>query len=242
MRIPTRLVISLVIAVTTVSVLSAVYEARDDSRQMRDELARGAATLSDGLEQASIPFVERREITQLEAMAQRFANRERLAGFVITDKQNRIIAATAGLPPTLQAAALARTEASAPGGDFLKTDPPIHIFVRPIEHDSTRLGTLAIFHDARFIDEQRSRVWRNVLMNVLVQIAWIVPITLLLVRWSFVGPISRTATWVRSLRTGQRTAVTLPDADVFKPLAREVTHLVNSLEMARAVASEEARL
>ena len=137
---------------------------------------------------------------------------------------------------------MARTAVSTPRGDFLTGDPPMHVFVRPIERDTIRLGTLAIFRDASVLDVQRARLWRNVLVNVLIQIAFIVPVTLLIVRWSLVGPLARTATWVRSLRTGQLAPVTLPDAGVFKPLAREVTHLVNSLEMARASASEEARL
>jgi alpha,alpha-trehalose-phosphate synthase [UDP-forming] len=71
----------------------------------------------------------------------------------------------------------------------------------------------------------------------------IVPITLLIVRWSMERPIARMAQWVHDLRAGTTTSnPDLPVEDVLKPITREVTHLATSLRIARASAEEEARL
>jgi trehalose 6-phosphate synthase len=77
----------------------------------------------------------------------------------------------------------------------------------------------------------------------LAQAAFITLVTLLIIRWSIVGPLARTAKWVRELRAGNGVGrSSLEEEDLFKPLAQEVTHLAKSLEAARAAAEEEARL
>src|SRR5262245_16990935 len=119
MKIPVRLVISMVIAVSLISVASAIWDVRDDVRQMREELAKNDATLAESLEQTTIPLLQRNQLQDLESMAERFGNRERLAGVVIADRQNRVIAATPGLSADLQSVAMARTAAATPRGDFL---------------------------------------------------------------------------------------------------------------------------
>jgi trehalose-6-phosphate synthase len=84
---------------------------------------------------------------------------------------------------------------------------------------------------------------RNTFLRTLVQVALMALITLLIIHWSIGGPIARTAQWLRAMRTGNSLeGERQPEADFLRPLAQEVTHLVKSLESARAVAEEEARL
>jgi trehalose 6-phosphate synthase len=76
-----------------------------------------------------------------------------------------------------------------------------------------------------------------------VQTLFIALATLLIIRWNIVGPIAKTAQWMRELRTGKAAdRPSLPAADLFRPLTQEVTHFAKSLEAARAAAEEEARL
>ena len=105
------------------------------------------------------------------------------------------------------------------------------------------LGTLAVVHDASYIRAQILLVWRQTFIRVLAQVFLIAFITLLIVRWSIGGPIARAALWMRALRTGKvsfRQGV--PDLDLFKPLAREVATMAESLNHARTAAENEARL
>src|ERR1700744_2194657 len=68
---------------------------------------------------------------------------------------------------------------------------------------------------------------------------------MILVRWKMPGPLTRTATWLRGLRTGQSGQINpppaLPQGEVFDQIHREVTHLARDLNAARATAEEEAR-
>ena len=247
MRLSARLIVSLVVAVLVVSTASAWYDVADQQRRMRGELATRGATLAESLEQASVPLVEQHESAQLEALAERFGNRERLAGVVIADAAYKTIAATTGLSAPLRTQALGLVDPAGiatPSGTFVSGKPPMYIYARPIVKTGERIGTLAIFYDTTYISDARARLWRNVLIGILVQIAWIVPITALVVRFSLINPLKRTTNWLRSIRTGQAEPPVLPqrEADLFQPLAREVSHLVNTLESVRAVAQEEARL
>jgi alpha,alpha-trehalose-phosphate synthase [UDP-forming] len=67
---------------------------------------------------------------------------------------------------------------------------------------------------------------------------------LLIVRWSIAGPIARTANWIKALRTGRAVPGRIKpvDMELFRPLAREVATLAESLNNARTAAEREARL
>jgi trehalose-6-phosphate synthase len=69
-----------------------------------------------------------------------------------------------------------------------------------------------------------------------------VVVTLLLVRWSFIRPIHRTARWLEAQRLGAGSVHPVLLGGVFGPLWRELAHLLTSLASARAAAEEEARL
>ncbi len=58
-------------------------------------------------------------------------------------------------------------------------------------------------------------------------------ITLLIVRWSIAGPIARTAQWMKALRTGRAMSARIkqPDLELFRPLAREVATMAESLNV-----------
>jgi trehalose 6-phosphate synthase len=105
------------------------------------------------------------------------------------------------------------------------------------------VGALALFHDTSYIDKQVSRTLRDSLITAAVQTLLISGLALILVRWTFTEPLTKTAKWLRMLRTGQTPAgAVLPKGEILEQLHHEVTHLANDLHTARAVAEEEARL
>jgi trehalose 6-phosphate synthase len=124
------------------------------------------------------------------------------------------------------------------------SDQPVHICVLPLYSPDKFLGALAIVHDAGYIRAQSLRIWRETFLSGLVQVVLIALITLLIVRWSFQGPIARTAHWMRALRTGRMppSRIGVPDAELYPPLAKEVATLAESLNSARSAAEREARL
>jgi len=86
-------------------------------------------------------------------------------------------------------------------------------------------------------------MWRDEALRAAIEIALMVGTTLLLVRWSVVRPLARTASWLQAVRLGKAAKEpSSSEGELFRPLLREVVQLVRSLEVARATAEEEARL
>jgi alpha,alpha-trehalose-phosphate synthase [UDP-forming] len=178
---------------------------------------------------------------------QRFGNREHLLGVAVYDRRGNVVAITSELgkvlttiPPDVKQA----METGHGEGSFVRLgDDRVHIFAVPVHRQDEIVGGLAVVHDVSYIHAQNLRTWREAFLKVLVQVFLIVFITLLIVRWSIAGPIAQAAQWMRALRMGRVSSrQQMPDLDLFRPLAREVVTLTESLSQARNAAENEARL
>jgi trehalose-6-phosphate synthase len=247
-----RLIVSLILGITLVSFGFSYYEVLGQKRTLRNEMEHRAEMLGESL----VGNVERswtassesaRSDKELQQLVQQFANREHLLGVVIYDRQGAAIAITpelartlsATLAPVAQSITQDREESS-----FTRLGQvPVHILALPIHRGNDVLGDLAVVHDVSYIRAEILLVWRRSFFRVLAQVFLIVLITLLIVRWSIAGPIARAALWMRALRTGKVSfRQDVPDLDMFRPLAREVATMAESLNHARNAAENEARL
>jgi trehalose-6-phosphate synthase len=242
-----RLIVSLILGITLVSSGFSYYEVLAKKRSLRNDLEGTAEVLGESL----VGNVERAwnngSPKDLQKVLVRFGNREHLLGVAVYNRQGALVAITPALaktltvsPPTISQSINDSRERAA--YDRLG-DLPIHILAVPVRRQDEIVGGLAIVHDVSYIRAQSLQVWRETFIRVLAQVFLIVFITLLIVRWSITGPIARAAQWMRALRTGKisfRQAP--PDLDVFRPLAREVATMAESLTHARNAAENEARL
>ena len=110
------------------------------------------------------------------------------------------------------------------------------------QHTLAVRGAAATGAEATQLAELRGELWRDALGRVAVQVVAIVALTWLIARWSVAGFIARSARWMREFRLGQADHPGTAGSGMLKPLVQEVSHLVTSLESARATAAEEARL
>jgi len=246
MRLSLRLIVSLVLAVTIVSVAFALYQVEAENRSRKNELERRAQLLAESLQETVEPLLATGAQDGLQRIVERFGNRERLDGIAIYDRQAHPVVMTpnlaARLGPELPAVAKTLMEGHNSSLFFQAGKVPIHVYAVPVHHDG-QLWALAVFHNASDIHAQDMAIWRSTFKHVLVQMLLISAITLLIVRWSMERPIARMAQWLKDLRTGEHvTDPDLPVEDVLQPITREVTSLATSLRIARASAEEEARL
>jgi trehalose-6-phosphate synthase len=247
-----RLIASLILGITLISSGFSYYEVLAEKRALRSDVERRAEMLGESL----VGNVERSSWNtgsgkvpnaELQRLVQRFGNREHMLGVVIYDRQGALVAATPELAKTLTVTPQPVTQAITQDhgeSSFLRLGPmPAHILALPIRRQDEVLGGLAVVHDVSYIREQILRAWRQTFFRVLAQGFLIVFITLLIVRWSIAGPIARAALWMRGLRTGKISVRQgVPDLDMFRPLAREVATMAESLNHARNAAENEARL
>ncbi len=240
-----RLIVSLIVGITLVSLGFSYYEVLREKRVLRSQLERNSEELGESF----ALNVERswESARTLQRTVQRFGTREHLLGVAVYDLQGKLLAITPELKPIIGAApddvTRAITENHAQSSFGRLDNYRIHIFALPLHRDDDVIGGLAVIHNVDYIRAQNLRTWREAFFTVLVQVFLIVFITVLIVRWSIAGPIARAAQWMRALRTGRISSrQQMPDLDLFKPLAWEVVTMAESLSQARSAAENEARL
>ena len=252
-----RLIVSLILGITLVSSGFSYYEVLVEKRSLRNDLERRADVLGESLvgnvERLLNAGSDRGSEKELQRLVQRFGNREHLLGVAVYDRNGELVAITPELektlPPNSPLLTQTTTHALAQGHEessFVRLGAaPVHILALPVRRQDELLGGLAVVHDASYIRTQSMLAWRQAFFRVLAQVFLVVLITLLIVRWSVTGPIARAASWMRALRTGKisfRQGVDVPDLAMFRPLAREVATMAESLNHARNAAENEARL
>jgi trehalose 6-phosphate synthase len=267
-----RLIISLIIGITLVSSGFSYYEVLAEKRALRSDVERRdeilGESLADNVGQLwnldskppaenvpkrvpnRVPNKSTSNPTNTELLQQlalRFGNREHLLGVVIYDRQGAVVTMTPELAKTINATPLPVTHVAIRGREesaFIRLGSvPVHVLELPIRRQDEVLGSLAVVHDVSYIRDQILLKWRQTFFRVLAQVFLIVLITLLMIRWSITGPIARAASWMRGLRTGKISFhQDVPDLAMFRPLAREVATMAESLNQARNAAENEARL
>ncbi len=243
-----RLIVSLILGVTLVSLLSSYYEVRAEKRGLRRELELRAEVLAESLAGNVEPYLDGRSLKQLQQIVGRFSNREHLVGVAVLNTKLEPVAASAGLAQQVEIRSLAIPQVVVDNkkeSQFLRrAGKAKHIYILPLHRNDQVVGELIVVHDANYIDAQTARVWRETFLRVLIQVVLIALITLLIVRWSIAGPIARAAQWMKSLRTSRVGSVrsAMPDLDLLRPLAREMETLAESLAVARSAVEKEAQL
>jgi alpha,alpha-trehalose-phosphate synthase [UDP-forming] len=248
MRTTLKIVLPLIISVVVVSLLFAAYQVRTVKRNLRNELSRHAETLAESLQESIEPQFDRPlPDKSLQRLVDRFGQREHLKGIAVYNANGTMLAAASGLASILQTRPATATRAALRDsglGEFVTIEKvPMHVYAMPLHRNGQAVGTLVLVHDTDYIDTQVNHTLRDSLVNVLVQTLFIGVLALILVRWTLTGPLTRTAKWLRGLRTGQ---VHIPpkvaEGEIFDQIHREVAHLARDLNAARATAEEEARL
>ncbi len=249
MKLSIRLILFLVAGITVVTFVIARNQVRVEKRGLRADLERRAEIFAESLQEIVEPAVEHGSREQLRHIVDRFGNRERLAGVAVYDANGHVVAESSTLitkfpPPPVP---LERLETDGQGvSEFMNlNNEPMHAYYLPLHAQaSARIdGILGVFHDAGYIEAQSERIWRDTLWHVIIQVLLISFVTILIIRWTIIVPLSRTAKWMKDLRSGRATPrPPLPKDDFFGPLSQEVVNLTRSLAEARATAEEEARL
>ena len=99
-----RLIISLIVGITLVSLCTSYYQSLVSKRGLRRDLGRRAEVLAESLARNVERDLARDTPQALQRTVQQFANREHLAGLAVYDLQGHPIAITTNLEPLMATA------------------------------------------------------------------------------------------------------------------------------------------
>jgi trehalose-6-phosphate synthase len=247
MKLSLRLIACLVVSISLVTFIASSAQVRSEKIGLRTDLARRAEVLTESLQEAIEPELQRGSESQIQRLVSRFGDRENLAGVAVYDAGGKLLAAStkieqlAGIPPDVFAKSLSTDQGT--GGFATVGQSSMYIYARPLHRGTELASVLVTFYDASYIDAQSAQIWREALWHVLAQVLLIILVTYLILRWTVVGPISKISEWMKDVRAGK--ASPLPESsgtEFLRPLASEAAQLGQTLTEARNAAKQEAHL
>ncbi|HXJ92147.1 MAG TPA: trehalose-6-phosphate synthase [Terriglobia bacterium] len=252
MRVSVRLIASLIAGVTLVTFLFARSQVQAERNGLRNDLERRAEVLGESLADVIGPLETKRPLERLQErhlreVIERYSNRKPLVGVAIYDERGNPFAVSSKVTQQLIQDAtihdlIARADQESESFVHFGQTTML-VFAMPLYGDFGPTGKLVIFSDASYIQAQSLGIWRKAVWHVLLQVLIITTITLLIVRWSIVTPLARTAHWLREISAGRKSQPPdIASTDLMGPLSHEVMSIARSLAEARAAAEEEARL
>lgn len=242
-----RLILALIVGITVVSLASAYFEVLARKHILRHELETRTGWLGTSFQ----PYMEaalRSGIRpEIDALASELRSHQEALGLALFDESGNQIAANGP-------SELIRTLSPNPIRLAIKHGANESFFGKtgqqswleeaiPLHVDGEPAGALVLIEDANYIREAATSAWTQTFWRIVASVVLIVAVTLLMVRWFLLRPAMRLAERLRLVRMGHSTLDQhSEDLSIFRPLAREVETITESLRAARAAAAAEARL
>jgi trehalose 6-phosphate synthase len=244
-----RLILALIFGVTLISAASTYFDVLAHKHVLRVELERRTRWMGVSVEPALERVLSAGDLAGLAALVDRSKANTGAVGLAVYDGQGKLLACS-GPPDVLQALpfeVVAKSirkgaEVSAFGhndeAQWLEEAIPLH--------DGDKLeGSMAILADADYIRSEGIAVWQRSFWRIAALVVLIVVVTLIMVSWFLLRPMTQVAERLRLLRTGSIEKSAKPSTkglNLFTPLALEVETMAENLIAAREAAATEARL
>jgi trehalose 6-phosphate synthase len=244
-----RLILALIAGITLISVASTYFDVLSHRHILRQELERRTSWEGASLQLQIEPELAGENADALKAVVSRLTTNSETLGLALYNPQGRLLAAAGSgdLIGALESGPVeraihrrAQSTAYGHSGDQKWLEEAI-----PLESGGQLNGVLVILADARFISVESTAVWARSFWRIAAFVVLIVGVTLLMVRWFLMRPMTRVAERLRLLRMGEPGEIAnqgVAELSLFTPLAREVETMAESLIEARASAQAEARL
>ena len=141
MRLSYRLIVWLIVGVTAISFLFARRQVKAEKLGLRNDLARRAQVLAEGLEEIVEPVLDKQSTETLQRLVEQFGNRERLYGVAIYSDRGKPLSVTASLAaqlshdvPAVAQQAIAQNKSCQA---YLKLgDKTLHVYALPLHRET----------------------------------------------------------------------------------------------------------
>jgi trehalose 6-phosphate synthase len=246
MKFTLRLVSAIWLSVMLVIGVFAYMQIREERGRLLGDLQRRAVLISEGLTDAIEASAAKQSPAALERIVKKFGQSQR--GIVVYDRfaTQRFASPDVAsiLPPSLPEATEAISRNAPTQGFRTLGDRTRFIYVTPLVADDQPVGAIAVLQDASHLDRAEWDRWSYNAVRFLVLALVISVIIGLVVKFSITRPMAEISQWTRALRSGRPVPPprTVVDANMFGPLALEVSRLARSMQRAQAAAEQEAAL
>jgi trehalose-6-phosphate synthase/HAMP domain-containing protein len=246
MKFTLRLVSAIWLSVMLVIGGFAYLQIRDERERMVGDLQRRAMLISEGLNDAIEAAAAKQSPAAIERIVKKFGQSQR--GIAVYDRFANLKFATPdiapALPPSLPEVTDAISRNTATQGYRTLGDRTRFIHAMPLMADDQPVGAIVVLQDASHLERAEWDRWSYNAIRFLVLALVISVIIALVVKFSITRPMAEISSWTRALRSGRPVPPprNVVDANMFGPLALEVSRLARSMQRAQAAAEQEAAL
>jgi hypothetical protein len=246
MKFTLRLVSAIWLSVMLVIGVFAYLQIREERERLIGDLQRRAVLVAEGLSDAIEPAAAKQSTAAVERIVKKFGQTQR--GIAVYDRFATLRVATPDIAPSLTPALPEVTEAItrnlATQGLRTIGDRTRYVYAAPLLADDQPVGAIAIFLDASHLERAEWDRWSYNAVRFLVLALVISIIAAIAVKVSITRPMEEISQWTRALRSGRPVPPprNIADANLFGPLALEVSRLARSMQRAQAAAEQEAAL
>jgi trehalose-6-phosphate synthase/HAMP domain-containing protein len=246
MKFTLRLVSAIWLSVMLVIGVFAYLQIREERGRLAGDLQRRAMLIAEGLTDAIEASSAKQSPVAIERIVKKFGQSQR--GIAVYDRFATQRFATPDIAPILPPSLPEATEAisrNAPiQGYRVLGDRTRFIYATPLLADDQPVGAIAVLQDASHLERAEWDRWAYNAVRFLVLALVISVIIALVVKFSITRPMAEIASWTRALRSGRPVPPprNVVDANMFGPLALEVSRLARSMQRAQAAAEQEAAL
>jgi len=116
-------------------------------------------------------------------------------------------------------------------------------YIRIVERKELPSMAVVFYADAEYIANIINSIWLRNFVRWFLQALVISIVTLLIVRWGILTPLTKVVEWVQAARSGNVEQLKLrPKINFLEPLYKEISVIAQAMHEAKAIAQEEARL
>ena len=246
MKFTLRLVSAIWLSVMLVIGVFAYLQIREERGRLVGDLQRRAMLITEGLSDAIEASSAKQSPAAIERIVKKFGQAQR--GIVVYDRfaTQRFASPDVApiLPPSLPEVTEAISRNSPTQGFRVLGDRTRFIYATPLMADDQPVGAIAVLQDASHLEHAEWDRWSYNAVRFLVLALVISVIIALVVKFSITRPMAEISQWTRALRSGRPVPPprNVADANMFGPLALEVSRLARSMQRAQAAAEQEAAL
>jgi len=245
MKFTLRLVSAIWLSVMLVIGVFAYLQIREERGRLVGDLQRRAVLVAEAFSDAIEPAAKQSPAA-VERIVKKFGQTQR--GIAVYDRFANLRTATPVIAPVLPSTLPEVTDAISgnvatqglrPIGDRTR-----YIYAAPLLSDNQPVGAVAVLLDASHLDRAEWDRWTSNAVRFLVLALVISIIAALVVKVSITRPMAEISEWTRALRSGRPVPPprNVADANLFGPLALEVSRLARSMQRAQVAAEQEAAL
>src|SRR5262245_3226075 len=244
MKFTIRLVSAIWLSVMLVIGAFAYMQIREERERLFGDLQRRAVLVAGALGEALEPAAK--SPAAIERVVKKFGQTQR--GIAVYDRFANLRSATPDIAPILPSSLPEVTEAIA-RNTATQTIREIggrnrYIYAVALVSDDQPVGAIAVLLDASHLQQAEWDRWSYNAIRFLVLALVTSIIAALVVKFSITRPMEEISQWTRALRSGRPVPPprNLADANLFGPLAHEVSRLARSMQRAQVAAEQEAAL